>query len=50
LPLDAVALLTYSKGYYRMHDMLLPGTLISICWVIVMTIVMKLIAPMVGLV
>ena len=25
LPLDAVALITYSRGYYRMTDMLWPG-------------------------
>jgi len=48
LPLEAVCLVTYSKGYYRMLDMFLPGTLISIAWVIVMTAVMFLIGPMVG--
>lgn len=50
LPLDAVCLLTYSKRYYRMHDMLLPGSLISVCWVIIMTVVMLVMAPLVGLV
>ncbi len=50
LPLDAVCLLTYSQGYYRMHDMLLPGALISLCWVVVMTVVMSVIAPLVGLI
>ena len=48
LPLDAVCLVTYSKGYYRMLDMALPGVLISIAWVIVMTAVMFIIAPMLG--
>jgi solute carrier family 13 (sodium-dependent dicarboxylate transporter), member 2/3/5 len=49
LPLDAVTVITYSRGYYRMTDMLLPGILISIVWVILMTILMVTIAPAVGL-
>jgi sodium-dependent dicarboxylate transporter 2/3/5 len=48
LPLDAVALVTYSKGYYRMFDMLLPGTVISIAWVIVMTALMFALGPLLG--
>lgn len=50
LPLDAVCLLTYAKGYYRMHDMLLPGFLISIVWVVWITVLMRFVAPLVGLV
>jgi sodium-dependent dicarboxylate transporter 2/3/5 len=50
LPLDAVPLLTYSKGYYRMGDMLLPGSIISLVWVIVMTLLMVYWAPALGLV
>ena len=50
LPLDAVPLITYSKGYYNMTDMFLPGAVISIAWVIVMTAVMMLIAPFVGII
>jgi sodium-dependent dicarboxylate transporter 2/3/5 len=49
LPLDAVPLITYSKGYYRMFDMLIPGTIISIFWVILMTLLMVVLAPMLGL-
>ena len=49
LPLDAVPLVTYGKGYYRMFDMLLPGAIISVAWVAVMTAVMLLIGPAVGL-
>lgn len=45
LPLDAVPLLTFSKGYYRMFDMLLPGAIISLAWVLLMTVVMIWIAP-----
>ena len=49
LPLDAVPLITYSKGYYKMTDMFLPGAIISVVWVIVMTVAMMLIAPLVGI-
>jgi sodium-dependent dicarboxylate transporter 2/3/5 len=50
LPLDAVPLITYSKGYYRMLDMLLPGTIISVFWVIWMTVLMVVVAPWLGLI
>jgi sodium-dependent dicarboxylate transporter 2/3/5 len=50
LPLDAVTVITYSKGYYRMTDMLLPGTIISVFWVILMTVLMVWVAPAVGLI
>jgi len=49
LPLDAVPLVTFSKGYYRMFDMLMPGLVISAVWVVLMTAVLMLIGPMVGL-
>ena len=49
LPLDAVPLVTFGTGYYRMFDMLLPGILISVVWVIVMTGLMLLIGPLIGL-
>lgn len=48
LPLDAVAVITYAKGYYRMTDMLLPGAIISVVWVIVMTALMVWVAPVLG--
>ncbi len=50
LPLDAVPLLTYSRGYYRMHEMLAPGALISAVWVVWMTVVMLVVGPFLGLV
>jgi sodium-dependent dicarboxylate transporter 2/3/5 len=50
LPLDAVALITYSKGYYRMFDMLWPGLVISLFWVIILTALMLIVAPWLGLV
>ena len=32
-----------------MLDRLLPGAIISLCWIVVMTVVMLIIAPLVGL-
>ncbi len=49
LPLDAVPLVTYAKGYYRFFDMFTPGLIISIVWVFVMAAAMVLIGPMLGL-
>ena len=49
LPLDAVPLVTYSKGYYRMFDMFVPGLIISAVWVLVMTLLLRFIGPLVGL-
>lgn len=50
LPLDAVALIIYSKGYYRMTDMLLSGLVISVFWVIILTILMMVLVPKLGLI
>jgi sodium-dependent dicarboxylate transporter 2/3/5 len=50
LPLDAVPLVTYGKGYYRMFDMLLPGAIISVAWVVVMTASLLVIGPLIGLI
>jgi solute carrier family 13 (sodium-dependent dicarboxylate transporter), member 2/3/5 len=49
LPLDAVPLVTFGTGYYKMFDMLLPGTIISVVWVIVMTALMLTVGPIIGL-
>jgi len=49
LPLDAVPLVTYAKGYYRMLDMWRPGLVISLAWVVLMTALMVLLAPRLGL-
>ncbi len=49
LPLDAVSLVTFSRGYYRMLDMLRPGLIVSIVWVIWMTILMMILGPRLGL-
>ncbi len=50
VPLDAVALITYSKGYYKMFDMFWPGAIISIVWVAVLTGLILLLVPWLGLV
>lgn len=50
VPLDAVALITYSKGYYKMFDMFWPGTIISVVWVLVLTGLIMLLTPWLGLV
>ena len=50
LPLDAVPLLTYSRGYYRMHEMLAPGVLVSAVWVVWMTAVMLVVGSVLGFV
>jgi sodium-dependent dicarboxylate transporter 2/3/5 len=49
LPLDAVPLVTYSRGYYKFYDMWKPGLVISIIWVIVMTTAMLTLGPRLGL-
>ena len=49
LPLDAVVLITYSKGYYKMLDMFVPGIFISVVWVVVMTTLMMTLGPILGL-
>lgn len=48
LPLDAVPLVTYGHGYYRMFDMLRPGAVISVAWVVLMTALMATIGPLFG--
>lgn len=48
LPLDAVSLVTFSRGYYRMLDMLRPGLIVSIVWVILMTALLMLLGPRLG--
>lgn len=48
LPIDAVSLVTFSRGYYRMLDMLRPGLIVSIVWVIWMTLLLMLLGPRLG--
>jgi sodium-dependent dicarboxylate transporter 2/3/5 len=48
LPIDAVPLLTYGKGYYKMFDMFPPGVVLSVIWVILMTALLAIVGPMLG--
>ncbi|MDE7371426.1 MAG: anion permease, partial [Desulfovibrio sp.] len=49
LPLDAVSLVTYQAGYYKMSDMFRPGLIISAGWIIITVALMYLIATPLGL-
>lgn len=49
LPLDAVTLVTFSRGYYGMLDMFKPGLVISLAWVVVITAVVAVVGPLLGL-
>jgi sodium-dependent dicarboxylate transporter 2/3/5 len=49
LPLDAVPLVTFSKGYYKMFDMFMPGLILSIAWIVVMTVLLRFLGPVLGL-
>ncbi|MBI3207607.1 MAG: DASS family sodium-coupled anion symporter [Candidatus Solibacter usitatus] len=49
LPIETVPLVTYSKGYYSMADMFRAGLPLSICWVALITLLMKWLAPHIGL-
>ena len=46
LPLDAVPLLTYGKGYYRMLDMVVRGTVLSVFWIVIITALAVGLGPM----
>ncbi len=49
LPLDAVLLMTYAKGYYRMLDLLKPGIIISVAWIFLMAALLTGLGPLLGL-
>jgi hypothetical protein len=36
-------------GYYRMLDMFLPGAVISVAWVVVLTALLLVLGPFLGL-
>ncbi|NTW71379.1 MAG: DASS family sodium-coupled anion symporter [Eubacteriaceae bacterium] len=48
LPLDTVILITYPKGYYKMLDMFVPGLIISVFWVLVMSGLTIALGPVLG--
>lgn len=48
LPLDAVALVCFASGYFKMTDMFKSGVIVIFAWVAVVTVVMMVVAPMLG--
>lgn len=49
LPLDAVPLVGFWTGYYKMHEMFKPGLFISLAWVAVVLVVMLTLGQFMGL-
>lgn len=49
MPLDPIPLTTYNYGYWKMWDMIKPGFIISLVW-IVLCVVFMLFAQMVGII
>lgn len=49
IPLDAIPLVCYGTGYFKMLEMFKPGFFIVIAWVLVVTLIMMTVAPMLGL-
>ena len=49
LPLDAVPLVGFWTGYYRMHEMFKPGVFISFAWIAVILVVMLTLGRALGL-
>lgn len=49
IPLDAIPLVCYGTGYFKMLEMFKSGVFVVFAWVLVVTLVMMLIAPMLGL-
>jgi hypothetical protein len=43
-----VPLITYARGDHRTLDMLVPGAVISLAWVLWMTVLMTALGPMLG--
>lgn len=50
LPLGPVPLITFPAGYYKMYDLFLPGSVISIAWILLVTIIMLFIAIPTGII
>ncbi|MFP5527859.1 SLC13 family permease [Peptococcus simiae] len=49
LPLDAVTLIPYAGGYFKMQDMLKPGVFVLVFWVVLVVVAMYTIAHPLGL-
>lgn len=50
LPIDPVAMITYSQGYYSMGDFFKAGVAASIVWTVFMVLAMYVIGGMVGII
>lgn len=49
LPLDAVSLVSYNSGYYKMKDMIKPGIFVSLVWIIVVPVLMLTLGKLLNL-
>lgn len=49
IPLDAIPLVCYGTGYFKMLEMFKSGVFIVFAWVLIVTLIMMAIAPMLGL-
>lgn len=49
LPLDAVPLIIFPTGYYKMYEMFKPGLIISIIWLVIIVAVLNTIGAAIGL-
>lgn len=49
IPLDAVPLVGFWTGYYKMYEMFKPGIFVSLAWVFVVLLVMMTLGRMMGL-
>lgn len=49
IPLDAIPLVCYATGYFKMTEMFKPGVFVIFAWVGVVTVVMMILAPLMGL-
>lgn len=49
LPLDAVPLIIFPTGYYKMYEMFKPGLIISIIWLVIIVVVLNTIGVAIGL-
>ncbi len=49
VPLDAVPLITYTKGYYTMGDMFVSGAIVTLIWILLTSIWMPIAGRIVGI-
>ncbi len=49
IPLDAIPLVCYGTGYFKMLEMFKSGVFIVFAWVLIATLIMMTVAPLLGL-